>query len=508
MIIIYDKLYLKHLPTIGIKRHAAERKAERLLKWALCSIRPLKSCEVFPIVSGNFEEEVSAAPYQSCLPKSCRSFLFESERHEIEISHSSVRDYLALKFSDRLEAYKDCADHDQTQVLKEAHRDSLLRCNIRISVDCLSCLLSTNKSVLTSESSPPPLLFQYAAENWLNHVKKTSSSGLIPDIVFQLLLKLFSKDHRHALHNWLLISNPESQYREDSQKEAELTINPESLYYAILLGLSPLIEAIFVQGITDVNSKGGLYGSCLQLAAFRGDAKVFQELISRGAKVDAPGGIFGSVLQAAAAGGHSGIVASLLSNPLVYPNTSGGLLGNALQAALARNADEIVSLFVTRGVPLNTNRGRLWKAAYDGLTSQKRLDVSLLVEPAIRQLKLMNRQALLAHTIRFSSELDHFQGRALEEGNNHKLLRPFRRACKNLDFYGSPDFEMIKQNCQLGDLNDVGFLYQRLPSVGIATRLLISSVGSNYPVSEKGHCSFNCSIRNPPQNFNRRLMPI
>jgi hypothetical protein len=131
--------------------------------------------------------------------------------------------------------------------------------------------------------------------------------------------------------------------------EALPTTNQEPLYYAIFLEFPLLIEYIFTQETTDVNSRGGLYGSCLQLAAFLGNTNVVEELISRGAKVDALGGIFGSVLQVAAAGGHSRMVSFLLSNPLVNANPTAGLLGNALQPALARDADEIVSLSIAQG---------------------------------------------------------------------------------------------------------------------------------------------------------------
>ena len=327
LIIMYDKVYLKHLPTIDIKRRAAERKAEKLLKWSFCSTRPLKSSEISSINSENLNTGILVASSQSSIPKSCRSFVFLSEFQEIEISHSSVRDYLALKFSDRLEVYQNGSDQDRDWILREAHCDSLLQCNIRVSIDCLSCLLSTNKSPITAESSPPPPLVQYAAENWVNHVTKTISAGSITDAVLQPLLNLFTKDHQQALQNWLFLCNPEFQFHRSFYQEVTLTVNPEPLYYAILVDLWPLIEKIFARGIDDVNAIGGLYGSCLQLAGFLGKAEVVQELISRGAKVDAPGGIFGSVLQAAVAGGHCETVSLLFSNPSVDPNIISGLFG-------------------------------------------------------------------------------------------------------------------------------------------------------------------------------------
>jgi len=103
---------------MNIKRQEAERKAGKLLSWVFCSTRSHLD-GIRPIVSGNFNlnENMTAVPKKSHVPKSCRSFIFETEpkessfgfeteQNEIEISLSSVRDYLALKFSYRLEAYK------------------------------------------------------------------------------------------------------------------------------------------------------------------------------------------------------------------------------------------------------------------------------------------------------------------------------------------------------------------------------------------------------------------
>ena len=310
-----------------------------------------------------------------------------------------------LKLSSRLKAYRKNSDLDQERVLGEAHRECLCRCNTLVSIDCLSCLLSTNEWPITSGSP----LFEYAARNWVNHVKMISSVGSIPDEVFQPMLSLFDKDHRVAFQNWLLISNPE--YEHVTLQEKEVTINPEPLYYAIFLELSPLIEAVFAQEVADMNSGGGLYGSCLQLAGFLGNVNIVKELISRGTKVDALGEIFGSTLRAATAGGHSEIVSLLLSNPLVDPNISGGLPGNSLQAALARNSNEIVSLLVAHGASFNPNGGRLWKSAYNGLKRWQKSRLYSFAKSTVTLPQLTGRQTRLAHIMRLNSEPVQLGGR-------------------------------------------------------------------------------------------------
>ena len=196
---------------------------------------------------------------------------------------------------------------------------------------------------------------------------------------------------------------------------------------------------------------------------------IVKELISRGAKVDALGGIFGSTLQAATAGGHGEIVSLLLFNPLVDPNISGGLPGNLLQAALARNSNEIVSLLVPHEASFNPNGGRLWKLAYNGLKRWQKSRLYSIAKSTVTLPQLTGRQKLLAYIIRLNSE---------------PVQRPDRasRWGEKMESSASLDVEMLERNCRMGKLDEVGFLYQRIPFLGRITDPTDSSVGHSYSV--------------------------
>jgi ankyrin repeat protein len=81
----------------------------------------------------------------------------------------------------------------------------------------------------------------------------------------------------------------------------------------------------------DVNVSGGLYGTALQVAAYKGSKKWIQELLGKGANAMIRCGKYGSVLQAAARTGLPNVVELILDED-IDPNWQGGSYSTALQA--------------------------------------------------------------------------------------------------------------------------------------------------------------------------------
>ena len=75
--------------------------------------------------------------------------------------------------------------------------------------------------------------------------------------------------------------------------------------------------------------KGDFYGNALQAAAFDGDEKVIELLVSKVVDVNAHDGEYGSALQAASSRGHEKVV-ELLVGKSADVNAQGGEYGNAL----------------------------------------------------------------------------------------------------------------------------------------------------------------------------------
>ncbi|KAF3904099.1 Myotrophin [Dactylellina cionopaga] len=70
------------------------------------------------------------------------------------------------------------------------------------------------------------------------------------------------------------------------------------LYYASFGGLSNAVEQLLSKG-ADVNAQGGFYGNAVQVASFKDHDKIVELLLSKGADVNSQGGKYGNALQAA-----------------------------------------------------------------------------------------------------------------------------------------------------------------------------------------------------------------
>src|SRR5262249_7066859 len=83
-------------------------------------------------------------------------------------------------------------------------------------------------------------------------------------------------------------------------------------------------------------------------AHLRGNEKVVELLLSKGAEVNAQGGEYGNALQAASRTGNEKVVELLLSKGAEV-NAQGGGYGNALQAASWRGSEKVVELLLSKG---------------------------------------------------------------------------------------------------------------------------------------------------------------
>jgi hypothetical protein len=112
---IYEDLFKRYLPEDGTKQRDAITIAENILSWIFVSVRPLHRDDVILLGTEYFNQDRART-----IDVLCRSFISESEDHVIKIAHSSVRDYLAVKLSGRLEEFsKGVANSAQISSLDE-----------------------------------------------------------------------------------------------------------------------------------------------------------------------------------------------------------------------------------------------------------------------------------------------------------------------------------------------------------------------------------------------------
>ena len=122
---------------------------------------------------------------------------------------------------------------------------------------------------------------------------------------------------------------------------------------------------LLLDGGADINSAGGdrgsgIKGSAIQDAAYRGDMRMVQYLIERGAEIDMYRLGLPNALQNAASKGHTALIKVLLSAGAELESDGGH--GTALQSAIAGDQPDIVLLLLEHGANLDLfGEVRDWK---------------------------------------------------------------------------------------------------------------------------------------------------
>ena len=110
-------------------------------------------------------------------------------------------------------------------------------------------------------------------------------------------------------------------------------------------------------GFANVNQKNTSGDSLLVLGAITGSVSITQNLLKRGAHVNASRGKFGSALQAASSEGYESVVRLLLEEGADV-NASGGRYGSALQAASSQGHESVVQLLLDKGADIYARGGK------------------------------------------------------------------------------------------------------------------------------------------------------
>lgn len=153
----------------------------------------------------------------------------------------------------------------------------------------------------------------------------------------------------------------------------------ESLLLLGALGGSVSVAEDLLKKGADVNATGGFYGNALQAASSLGDEPVVRLLLDKRAGVNTVGGLYGRVLQAASYAGKESVVRLLLENePNIH--TADGNLGSALRVASYAGKKSVVPLLLDTGADVNAPGGRYGSALSASLFSGKDSVVQLLLE--------------------------------------------------------------------------------------------------------------------------------
>ncbi|KUL83152.1 hypothetical protein ZTR_10097 [Talaromyces verruculosus] len=226
-------------------------------------------------------------------------------------------------------------------------------------------------------------LLDYSAQNWPDHFRLVSSPTaelvasviqLYDDVTGRLTLwfPIFWKTvmpyhdipqmnalHLSAFNGHNVVINKLITDGKSKINERDST-GTNALQWASLRGHSKSVQQLLEKG-AEVNAQGGRYSSALSAASFNGHVEIVQRLLEKGAEVNAQGGHYGNALQAASSRGHVKIVQVLLEKGAEV-NAQGGFYGNALQAASLEGHIEIMQRLLKKGAEVNAQGGQFGNA--------------------------------------------------------------------------------------------------------------------------------------------------
>jgi hypothetical protein len=255
----------------------------------------------------------------------------------VTLAHYSVKEYL---ISEQIR---------QGRAARYSMHES--SCNEFLAKGCLGYLLQFQADgCLSSETIQNFPFARYSARFWTEHVQATL---LKTESLDRLIMKLFSIA-KGAYLNWVRLYDLDNRQRVPDFERTLATVAPP-VYYASRIGLTGIVEQLLVKG-ADVNAQGGYYGNALQAASAEGYEKVVEQLLTKGANINGQGGHHGNALQAASAYGHEKVVEQLLTKGADI-NAQGGYFGHALQAASAYGHEEVVEQLLTKGADVNAQAG-------------------------------------------------------------------------------------------------------------------------------------------------------
>ena len=133
-------------------------------------------------------------------------------------------------------------------------------------------------------------------------------------------------------------------------------------------------------GVKPMYEEGETNGTVLHLAVTKGDERVVQLLLEKGANVNAQGGRYGNSLQAAIQNQHENVVRILLEKGADI-NAQSGRSGTALRiAALYANNEGIVQLLLEKGADLRIQSGIYGTLLEEIVSISDRRIIRLLLE--------------------------------------------------------------------------------------------------------------------------------
>jgi hypothetical protein len=318
-----DDAYEKILGRVSPKQ---ETTVKKILQIIVGARRPLSVPEMamalgVALQHARTAEEATASHsgLQAKIQRLCGLFVFIKDT-KIYLIHQTAKDFLITKVN-RSTSFKWYLDRSEME--------------IEMTRICVSYLLMAD--IVHGLKGNTQDLLQYSAENWPDHFRHVESRKTELD---QDVYKLYNIDTM-LFDLWFPIF-----WKAAMRYEMRPKMN--ALHLAAFNGHTDIVSLLTTNERYPIDQPDDMNTNALSWACLRGHTNIVQELLDKGADVNAQGGHYGNALQAASAGGHLDIVQVLLDKGADV-NAQGGHYSNALQAASAGGHLDIVQILVKKG---------------------------------------------------------------------------------------------------------------------------------------------------------------
>ncbi|KAL8366005.1 hypothetical protein RB595_004676 [Gaeumannomyces hyphopodioides] len=332
--------------------------ATRLLQFVLYSERPISLLEAMDIMATRVETEPRGfnpgrRPLnKAVIIKQCRGMLSFTPLEDPESMMHGDAEILGFSHPSVKEG------------LLQQDQFSATTAYISITRTCLSYLTAVDGGYAGIKAAFP--LAHYAAEFWMSSAAKAE----MPEDIVREAIKFLQNERTRRL--WCRIYSESYTWLITSPDIAEAS----ALYHTCAAGFKQAAACLVGDG-ADISAPGGLFGSALQVAAWKGHADIVHLLLDNGADVNRQGGYCGSALQAASHLGHKDIVQLLLDKG-ADANARGDKFGSALQVASYYGWIDIVRLLLDKGADVNLQGGH-FGSALNSAISKGHLDIAQLL---------------------------------------------------------------------------------------------------------------------------------
>jgi hypothetical protein len=331
--------------------------ASSLLSWVVHARRPLTSIELVTAIdtdSGGSDTALDAGA--DTIKRLLGAFA-----DMLQIS-DAVTDRLDLAYHDKAQPQVQLVHQSVREWLLESGFATLNRssapwdaqaAHATLTRSCVQYLGSQDagaREVESSSSIPSPFL-GYAMNNWQYHLEQAQGTNDVA--MAERLRELRLQAESLLKNNVILQAQPSSLTRKYGTLmfrplESDIHAGSSQGHLQSTSSHSPLsthkldAETRLVRCFT----------TPLQQATFKGNTKLVNRLLKRGANVNAQSGKFCSALHVAAYYGHVDTLTVLLEAG-ANADLEGGCFGTALQAAIAGNHDEIIDILLDYGADVN-----------------------------------------------------------------------------------------------------------------------------------------------------------